>query len=117
MALKIIAAGFGRTGTLSAYTVLNQPGFPCYHMFAVLENPQNKTHLDFWRKVANTAPGTQHNWDDVFANYTASVDNPAVCFWRELFEANPDARVVLTVHPRGAEAESGLGYAVYRFVA
>ncbi len=34
MALKLIGAGFGRTGTLSAYTALNQLGFPCYHMYA-----------------------------------------------------------------------------------
>lgn len=104
MALKIIGAGFGRTGTLSAYTALNQLGFPCYHMFEVLENKQNKTHLDFWRKVANSEPGVQHDWNEVFANYTATVDNPAVCVWRELFTANPDAKVILTLHPRGAEA-------------
>lgn len=28
MSLKIIGAGFGRTGTLSTYTALNQLGFP-----------------------------------------------------------------------------------------
>lgn len=104
MALKIIGAGFGRTGTLSAYTALNQLGFPCYHMVEVLDNKQNKTHLDFWRKVANCEPGVQHDWQEVFANYTATVDNPAVCVWRELLAANPDAKVILTVHPRGAEA-------------
>ena len=104
MSLKVIGAGFGRTGTLSAYTALKQLGFPCYHMFEVLENKQNKSHLDFWRKVANSEPGTQHNWDEVFANYTATVDNPACCVWPELLAAYPDAKVVLTVHPRGAEA-------------
>ncbi|MGA7179752.1 MAG: sulfotransferase family protein [Thiobacillaceae bacterium] len=104
MALKVIGAGFGRTGTLSTYTALNQLGFPCYHMFEVLENKENKSHLDFWRKVANSEPGAQHDWEQVFSNYTATVDNPACCVWRELFAAYPDARVVLTVHPRGAEA-------------
>lgn len=104
MALKIIGAGFGRTGTLSAYTALNQLGFPCYHMFEVLENKANKTHLDFWRKVANSEPGTPHDWEQVFSRYTAAVDNPACCVWRELLAAYPDARVLLTVHPRGAEA-------------
>ena len=104
MALKIIGAGFGRTGTLSAYTALNQLGFPCYHMFEVLENKANKSHLDFWRKVANAPPGTQHDWEQVFSNYTATVDNPACCVWRELLEAYPDAKVLLTVHPKGAEA-------------
>ncbi|HKK14536.1 MAG TPA: sulfotransferase [Gammaproteobacteria bacterium] len=104
MALKIIGAGFGRTGTLSVYTALKQLGFPCYHMFEVLDNPDNKAHLDFWRKVAKSPPGTQHDWDQVFAGYTATVDNPACCVWRELLEAYPGAKVLLTLHPRGAEA-------------
>jgi hypothetical protein len=104
MALKIIGAGFGRTGTLSVYTALNQLGFPCYHMFEVLKNEENKSHLDFWRNVANAEPGTRHNWDQIFSKYTAAVDNPACCVWRELLAAYPDAKVVLTAHPRGAEA-------------
>ncbi|MES2405830.1 MAG: sulfotransferase family protein [Pseudomonadota bacterium] len=104
MALEIIGTGFGRTGTLSVYTALQQLGFPCYHMFEVLENKDNTSHLDFWRKVANTAPGTQHDWTQVFSKYTAAVDNPACCVWRELMVAYPDAKVLMTVHPRGAEA-------------
>jgi hypothetical protein len=103
MSLKIIGAGFGRTGTASVCTALNQLGFPCYHMFEVLENKENKTHLDFWRQVANTEPGAPHDWDHVFSRYTATVDNPACCVWRELLAAYPDAKVLLTVHPRGAE--------------
>lgn len=104
MTLQVIGAGFGRTGTLSTYTALNQLGFPCYHMFEVLENKANKTHLDFWRKVANSEAGTQHDWEQVFANYTAAVDNPACCVWRELLETYPDAKVLLTLHPKGPEA-------------
>lgn len=104
MALEIIGAGFGRTGTLSTYTALKQLGFPCYHMFEVLENKENKSHLDFWRKVANGESGEQHDWEQVFSNYAAAVDNPACCVWRELLSAYPIAKVVLTVHPRGAEA-------------
>lgn len=104
MALKVIGAGFGRTGTMSVYTALNQLGFPCYHMFEVLENEDNKSHLDFWRQVANGNAGEQHDWEQVFAKYTATVDNPACCVWKELLAAYPDAKVVLTLHPRGAEA-------------
>ena len=104
MALKIIGAGFGRTGTLSLYMALNQLGFPCYHMFEVLENKENKSHLDFWRTVANGQAGRQYDWDWVFSRYSATVDNPACCVWRELLSAYPDAKVVLTLHPRGAEA-------------
>lgn len=104
MALKVIGAGFGRTGTLSTCTALNQLGFPCYHMFEVLGNEDNKTHLDFWRDVANSEPDIRHDWDKVFSKYTASVDNPACCVWRELLAEYPDAKVLLTLHPRGAEA-------------
>lgn len=104
MSLKIIGAGYGRTGTLSTYTALNSLGFPCYHMFEVIENKENKTHLDFWNNVANAPEGQQHDWNVVFENYTATVDNPGCCVWRELYDAFPDAKVILTLHPRGPEA-------------
>jgi hypothetical protein len=103
MALKVIGAGFGRTGTSSLCTALNQLGFPCYHMFELLHNKDNKSHLDFWRKVANSAPGAQADWEQVFTRYTASVDNPGAGVWRELMVAYPDAKVVLSLHPGGPE--------------
>lgn len=104
MALEVIGAGFGRTGTMSTWTALKQLGFPCYHMIEVLENKANAAHLDFWCKVADSPPGTRHDWETVFADYTAAVDNPACCVWRELMAAYPDAKVLLTLHPRGPEA-------------
>jgi hypothetical protein len=105
MPLEIVGAGFGRTGTMSTYTALKQLGFPCYHMFEVLGNPANrKRHLDFWRRVAD-APGVpRDDWEQVFGQYTASVDNPAVCVWRELIRFYPQAKVLLTLHPKGADA-------------
>ena len=103
MPLKIIGAGFGRTGTTSLYMALSQLGFPCYHMFE-LAKKANRPHLDFWRKVANAPAGTQHHWETVFANYTAAVDNPACCVWQELMEANPDVKVILSLHPKGPDA-------------
>jgi hypothetical protein len=45
MALAVIGAGFGRTGTLSLKNALEQLGFgPCYHMVEVIEHPE---HVDF----------------------------------------------------------------------
>ncbi len=104
MTLKIIGAGYGRTGTMSTYTALNQLGFRCYHMAEVILNKANASHLDFWRDVARAPEGTQSNWQSVFSGYTAAVDNPACCVWRELLVAYPDAKVLLTLHPRGPEA-------------
>lgn len=102
MPLKIIGAGFGRTGTASLYVALRQLGYPCYHMFEVLQNKANKTHLRFWREVGNAPAGVQHDWEKVFANYTAAVDFPAAAVWRDLLAAYPDAKVILTLHPKGA---------------
>ncbi|MGH6799097.1 MAG: sulfotransferase family protein [Roseiarcus sp.] len=104
MALQVIGAGFGRTGTWSTKVALDPLGFPCYHMSEVVRNEDNKTHLDFWRRVASAPAGQQHDWDQVFAKYTATVDNPGCCVWRELLAAYPDAKVLLTLHPRGPEA-------------
>ncbi|MFV0276810.1 MAG: sulfotransferase family protein [Parahaliea sp.] len=104
MTLKVIGAGFGRTGTMSPYLALKQLGFPCYHMIEVIGRKQNRLHLDFWNEVADGEPGAQHDWDRVFANYTVVVDNPACCVWRELMSAYPEAKVILTLHPRGADA-------------
>jgi hypothetical protein len=104
MPLEIIGAGFGRTGTMSTFQALNRLGFPCYHMIEVLHNKANKGHLEFWRKVANEPPGTPQDWEQVFGQYRAAVDNPACCVWRELVEAYPHAKVVLTLHPKGAKA-------------
>jgi len=40
MTLRVIGAGFGRTGTLSLKLALEQLGFgPCYHMVEVFKNP------------------------------------------------------------------------------
>ena len=100
MPLELIGAGYGRTGTLSVYTALNQLGFPCYHMFEVMK----ARHVPFWHKVANMPPGTPHAWETVFANYKAAVDFPASCVWRELLDAYPNARVLLTFHPKGPGA-------------
>jgi hypothetical protein len=107
MPLEIIGVGFGRTGTLSTYTALNELGFPCYHMVEVMggkkKGKTNKSHVDFWLKVANAPAGLQHHWEDVFSQYTAALDNPACCVWRELMVAYPDAKLLLTLHPKGAD--------------
>ena len=41
MTLKVIGAGFGRTGTKSLKDALEHLGLgPCYHMVEVFKNPQ-----------------------------------------------------------------------------
>src|SRR5436305_4702694 len=92
MALGIIGAGFGRTGTLSLKQALERLlGQPCYHMFEVFSHPE---HADVWRRAAE---GDAVDFDEVLDGYGATVDWPACEFWAELMGTYPDAKVLLSV--------------------
>ncbi len=97
MGLEIIGAGFGRTGTNSLKLALEQLGYgPCHHMFEVRDNPEL---LSDWEALAN---GKSVDWHQVFRNYRSQVDWPGARYWRELIEAYPGAKVILTVRePNG----------------
>jgi len=92
MTLKLIGAGFGRTGTMSMKGALELIGYgPCYHMIEVIENPGA---ADQWYRAAC---GETVDWDTVFKGYVATVDWPACTFYRELADKYPDAKVLLTL--------------------
>jgi hypothetical protein len=92
MTLKIVGAGFGRTGTLSMKSALEQLGFgPCHHMMEVFGKPD---HIAQWQDAAD---GKLVDWEAVFAGYNSAVDWPACFFWRELAELYPQAKVLLTL--------------------
>jgi hypothetical protein len=92
--IEIVGAGFGRTGTLSLKTAVERLGFaPCYHMMEVFAHP---THAETWRRAAEDRAT---DFDAVLAGYRATVDWPACAFWRELADAYPNAKVLLSVRP------------------
>jgi hypothetical protein len=94
MSLEVIGAGFGRTGTLSLKTALEHLGYErCYHMYEVLANLH---HAPVWTAADGGEPV---DWDLLFEGYRATVDWPACVFWRELMDAFPDAKVLLSVRP------------------
>jgi hypothetical protein len=104
MALQVIGAGLGRTGTLTLKAALEQLGFgPCHHMVEVFAHPPQR---DFWRRAAE---GEAVDWEEVFSAYRASVDWPSCHFWRQLAERYPRAKLVLTVRDPGAWWESMSG--------
>lgn len=95
MALKVIGAGLGRTGTLSLKLALEQVGFgPCYHMMEVFRG--GATRIPHWNAIAeNNNPG----WDTVFDGFQSTVDWPACNYYRELMDKYPDAKVILSHRP------------------
>jgi len=92
MALKVVGAGFGRTGTLSLKNALEKIGFgPCYHMMEVFPRPD---HVAMWHKLAF---GGAIDWDLLFRDFRATVDWPSTRWWREIAAHFPDAKVLLSL--------------------
>ena len=92
MALKVIGAGFGRTGTMSLKAALEQLGLgPCYHMVECM--PRGPEHWQHWIDAADGKP----DWDRLFDGFGSTVDFPASTSYRALAEHYPEAKVILTV--------------------
>jgi hypothetical protein len=101
MALKIIGAGFGRTGTKSLKLALEQLGFgPCHHMEEVMTDPAQLPH---WQAAV---AGEPVDWDAAFAGYNSAVDWPAAHFWRPIADHFEDAKVILTLRDASTWWES-----------
>jgi hypothetical protein len=92
MTIKVIGAGFGRTGTASLKAALEKLGFDkCYHMIEVFQNP---AHAQAW---IDASQGRPVDWDALFKGYQATVDWPGAAFYQELMRRYPDAKVLLSV--------------------
>lgn len=96
VALEVIGAGFGRTGTHSLQHALERLGFDrCEHMSNLIERPER---FAVWQEaLRRTQAGEPVGWDAVFAGYKATVDWPGVYFWRELAAVYPAAKVILSL--------------------
>jgi len=92
MSLKVIGAGFGRTGTLSLKTALEELGFgKCYHMVEILRKPD---HMKYWTEIMQGSTG---HWERLFHGYQSAVDWPVAAYYRNLMDVYPGAKVILTV--------------------
>ncbi len=92
MSLKVIGAGFGRTGTLSLKTALEQLGFgKCHHMEEVIPD---RRQVKFWHDISQ---GKDVDWGEVFQGFESCVDWPSSTFFVELHQRYPDSKVILTI--------------------
>ena len=111
MALKVIGAGVGRTGTYSLKLAINQLGFgPCHHMEEVLHNMP--VHVPLWSAAVAGKP----DWSQIYDGYESAVDWPTACFFRELVKEYPSAKFVLTQRDPERWADS-FGSTIYKLLA
>ncbi len=101
MSLKVIGAGFGRTGTSSLKEALEMLGFgPCHHMIEVFLHPKQ---VPLWDRAAELAVT---DWEEIFSAYQSSCDWPSCYFYKELADFYPQAKVILSVRDQKSWYES-----------
>jgi hypothetical protein len=90
--LKVIGAGFGRTGTASLKKALEDLGFgPVSHGVDIIFRPHQ---VLAWQGYHRT--GTA-DWDRVYKRFRSAIDFPVPCAWQDLAAHYPDAKIILTV--------------------
>lgn len=92
MSLKIIGAGFGRTGTMSLKHALEDLGYgPCYHMIELTNQPEK---IVLWEQALK---GDFTGLKTLFEEFPSTTDFPGCLFYQELFRLYPGSKVILTV--------------------
>ena len=112
MALKVVGAGLGRTGTKSLKTALEiLLDGPCHHMYEVIEHPES---YHYWEEAA---AGDLPDWEEVFAGYVASVDWPSAAYWQQISAVYPDAMVLLSTRASAEDWYRSAIATIFDFVA
>jgi len=102
----VIGAGLGRTGTTSLHAALTQLGYKTLHMKDVARGPD----VESWNEWARAKRSKDPKADElaqvlvkqiVDNGYTATTDYPACLLYKELMEAIPDAKVLLSIRSSG----------------
>ena len=92
--MKVICAGWGRTGTRSLkYALEHLTGQPSYHMQNILLNKKDakKWHNSIFLH------NEKFNWEDIYKGYGACLDFPSCNYYKDLMDYYPDAKVILTI--------------------
>ncbi len=98
--MKVIGAGLPRTATLSQKVALEMLGLePCYHMVTVLADLDQAAR---WRAALDGEVPVA----EILNGFEATVDWPGSFLWRELVNAYPEAKVLLSVRDGDAWARS-----------
>ncbi|KAK6991784.1 P-loop containing nucleoside triphosphate hydrolase protein [Favolaschia claudopus] len=98
--MQVLALGFSRTGTTSMRIALEKLGYnETNHGFTVWTNP---LEMEMWTEAINAkfyGKGKRYGraeWDQLLGHCMAVTDIPHILFAKELIEAYPEAKVILT---------------------
>ena len=87
--MKVIVAGYAKTGTKSMNMALQQLGY------TVHDSPdQFWYHCKEWTKILSAGNGGSiKDFQDMYKDIDAVVDVPASTFWEEIYQAFPESKV------------------------
>jgi hypothetical protein len=116
--VRILVLGMCRTGTTSLSIALRKLGFTPHHMRNILASPKD---IPLWQEAINLtllspqdrpshqknrAPYGKAEFDKLLGDYDVVMDVPGCIFAKELIEAYPDAKVILTTRDYASWEES-----------
>ena len=91
--MRVICAGFGRTGTSSLKSALETLlGGPCYHFEELFKHGEQRKR---WARFVRDE--CEMDWTELYDGYVAAVDFPSCAYYEEIAAAFPDALVILSV--------------------
>ena len=85
---------------IALYYALKELGFNPWHGYEIPTDPNR--HFTLWTEAMNCnflgkdRPYRREEFDRLLGDYDACLDLPACLFWKDLLEAYPDAKVILT---------------------
>ncbi|KAF2272016.1 uncharacterized protein EI97DRAFT_237001 [Westerdykella ornata] len=109
--MRVLVLGLSRTGTTSILVALRKLGYTPYSMRDLLTNPAS---IPLWREAITLTllpthkrptrirnrtifpPFARQEFDTLLGEYDAVADLPAALFAKELVEAYPEAKVIVT---------------------
>ncbi|KAK4504761.1 hypothetical protein PRZ48_002723 [Zasmidium cellare] len=98
--MRLLCFGLSRTGTASLRMALWELGYNPHHGFAVFENPPDATLSNEAMKAKFDGKGKKwrkEEFDALFCDRDATLDQPGTLFVEELVAAYPDAKIMMTV--------------------
>ena len=85
---------------MSMQEALRMLGYKTYHMEALL---RDSTHAKNWRRLTDKNITVEEVFNKIVEDgYNATMDNPMCEYFIEQMKMFPNAKVILTLHPKGA---------------
>ncbi|CAK8690871.1 uncharacterized protein LOC143450106 [Clavelina lepadiformis] len=102
--MKVILAGYSKTGTKSIAAALRQLGYQVYDFM-----DHFWYHYDDWIRIMQKGPNVE-DFQRMYKDVDALTGAPIYIFWEEIHKAFPDAKIILSVRDENEWYQSYIGH-------